>query len=296
LGRRRGQQRFGRVIYAPGEFDEAVPNERRLPNEQNRAWFLRTEGVAGIKMELPVQMRLRQAVVSTLKPSLFRDELRPTKVCFGVGRGLVFMLNRRHALQRWLGIEETESQRIFRRFVARGNVVFDVGAYDGDTALQLAKLAVPGRVVAFEPNPSMRRLLEENAALNPQLPPLQVVPSFAGAQDDGDRIVTLDSFVARGKAPPPNFVKIDVDGAELDVLSGMEQIMKTVRPVVLVEVHSADLEGSCDVFLSRCGYDVRIIKNVWWRVLYPEWRPIKLNRWLLAVPRSAPSRPSRPDR
>jgi len=90
--------------------------------------------------------------------------------------------------------------------------------------------------------------------------------------------------VARGMAPPPGFVKVDVDGAELDVLAGMQELLRVHRPVVFVEVHGADREGNCSAFLTSRGYEVRIVKNAWWRALYPEHRPIGHNRWLLAVP------------
>jgi Methyltransferase FkbM domain len=226
-----------------------------------------------------------------LKPLLFRDEVAPRRVRFGVGRGLVLLLNRRHELQKELGIWEIEAQPIYRRWITRGNTVYDIGASEGDSALLLARLAAPGTVVAFEPDPALRERLPQNAALNPGLPPLVVLPWFVGAQDDGGRTVTLDSVVARGAAPLPQFIKIDVDGAELDVLSGAQQLLGAHGPVVFVEVHGMDRERDCLAFLTSHGYEVRIVKNAWWRALYPEHRPIGHNRWLLAVPRSAGGAP-----
>ncbi len=117
------------------------------------------------------------------------------------------------------------------------------------------------------------------------MPAIHVVSAFAGVRDDGDRWVTLDAVVARGVTPPPRFVKIDVDGGELDVLAGMRQLLATHRPVVFVEVHGVHRERDCAAFLRACGYHVRIVKNAWWRALYPEHRmPVGHNRWLLAVP------------
>jgi predicted RNA methylase len=219
-----------------------------------------------------------------IKPLLFRDERVPRRIRFGVGRGIVCLLNRRHELQKELGLWEVEAQRVYTRFVKRGTTVFDVGAADGDSALLLGNLAAPGSVVAFEPDPDLRSLMAQNAALNPSLPPLRVVPSFVGAVDEDDRTVMLDTLVASGSVPPPQFVKIDVDGMEGDVLHGMRQVLTTARPVVFVEVHGADRERNCHAVLSAHGYDVRIIKKAWWRVLYPEHRPIGHNRWLLALP------------
>lgn len=235
---------------------------------------------------MKVLFRLEALLKRLLKPLLFRDEVAPRSVRFGIGRGLVLLLNRRHELQKELGLWEIETQPIYRRWVNPGSTVFDVGAAEGDSALLLARLAAPAPVVAFEPDPALRARLPQNAALNPGLPRPLVLPWFAGARDVGERTVTLDAVVSRGAAPPPQFVKIDVDGAELDVLTGMRKLLAVQRPVVFVEVHGMDREQECAAFLSAQGYDVRIVKNAWWRALYPEHRPVGHNRWLLAVPDS----------
>ena len=219
-----------------------------------------------------------------LKPLFFRDEVAPRRVCFGAGRGLTLLLNRRHELQKELGLWEVEAQPHYKRWIAPGSTVFDVGASDGDSALLLARLAAPGTVVAFEPDPTMRARLPHNAALNPELPPLVILPWVVGARD-GDGCVSLDAVVARRDAPPPTFVKIDVDGAELDVLAGARRLLATYRPVMFVEVHGLDRERDCEAWLTSCNYVVQVVKNAWWRTLYPEHRPIGHNRWLLAVPR-----------
>ncbi len=223
------------------------------------------------------------AAKRVLKPLVFRDEVAPRKVRFGVGRGLVLLLNRRHELQKEFGIWEIEAQRIYRRWVTAGTTVYDVGAADGDSTMLLARLATPAPVIAFEPDPALRGRLAQNAALNPWLPAPRVVAAFVGAREDGAQ-TTLDATVARHAGPPPQFVKIDVDGAEVDVLSGMEDIIRTWRPVIFVEIHGRDRERACQGFLEARGYEARVIKNAWWRTLYPEHRPIELNRWLLACP------------
>ncbi len=231
---------------------------------------------------LPVQEALKRV----LKPLLFRDAAVPRRIKFGIGRGLVLLLNRRHELQKELGLWEIEAQPIYARWVTPGSTVFDVGASDGDSALLLARLAAPGPLVAFEPDPALRARFARNAALNPGLPAIHVIPAFAGAHDDGDRVVTLDSVVARGVASTPHFVKIDVDGAELDVLAGMQTLLAVHRPVVFVEVHGEDRERECQAFLAARGYAVRVVANAWWRTCYPEHRTgvVEHNRWLLAVP------------
>jgi SAM-dependent methyltransferase len=227
------------------------------------------------------QAWLKEAV----KPLLFRDETVVRTVRFGAGRGLSMRLNRRHELQKELGLWEFEAQGIYRRWVSSGCTVYDVGAGDGDSALLLARLAAPGKVVAFEPVSELRDRLAANAALNPDVPVPVVVPAFVGDRV-ADGHTTLDAVAAGRSVPPPDFVKIDVDGAELAVLEGMWTLLSTVRPVVFLEVHGMDRERACHQFLEARGYAVRVIRNAWWRTFYPEHRlPAGHNRWLLACPK-----------
>lgn len=245
---------------------------------------------------MPPRILAVQAVIKRiLKPLLFRDVRKPIRVKGGPARGLVLQLNRRHELQKELGLWEREAHPIYRRYVKPGCTVFDVGAADGDSALMLGKLAFPGTVVALEPDADLRRRLAQNAALNPDLPSIRIVPVAAGASD-GDQIVTLDTLVTGGVAPAPAFVKIDVDGAEVDVLEGMARLLETVRPVVFVEVHGTGLEQQCLLFLASRGYAARVIKNAWWRAFYPEHRSgcTTHNRWVLGVPRAAARVPADP--
>ena len=53
----------------------------------------------------------------------------------------------------------------------------------------------------------------------------------------------------------PRLLKIDVEGAELDVLQGARDVLKGAKPLVLVEVHSDELEKECAQFLEGLGYD-----------------------------------------
>jgi hypothetical protein len=65
--------------------------------------------------------------------------------------------------------------------------------------------------------------------------------------------VGLDNFV-KGKSVRPDFVKIDVEGAELDVLDGMQDTLNQIRPALLIEV----THRHADVLrvLNRAQYSV----------------------------------------
>jgi precorrin-6B methylase 2 len=208
----------------------------------------------------PRMMRVQHRLKSALKPLLFRDATSPRSVKTGPGRGVIALLNRRHDLQREFGLYERELHAVYRRVIRPGNVVYDIGAADGLDALTYAALGA--RVIAFEPDPDAVAKLERNLLLNP-----------------GADVTVVPKAYAPGLAPPADVVKIDVDGAEVEVLEALPG-----TPVaIVVETHSEDLEASCRTILVEKGYDVRTVPNAWWRRLYPEWRPTEFNRWLVAV-------------
>jgi precorrin-6B methylase 2 len=223
---------------------------------------------------MQMQARAKQAV----KPLLFADEERMRTVRFGPGRGVRAYLNRRHDLQREFGLYESELSRAYRRLIAADGIAYDIGANDGYTTLIYARLAVCGHVYAFEPEPRGIAAIERNLAANPALAPrVTVVPAAAGGSGSG---TSIDAFARRAR--PPDFVKIDVDGAELEVLEGMVETLRMCAPALIVEVHSRELERRCIAFLEGAHYGVRVRRNARWRFVYPEMRPIEHNRWLVA--------------
>jgi hypothetical protein len=82
--------------------------------------------------------------------------------------------------------------------------------------------------------------------------------------------------------PEPVPLKIDVDGAELDVLRAIRGFLSSRRVFLLLETHSEELDAECGSFLEELGYDVAVVPQAWWRRFIPEQRPIGFNRWLWA--------------
>jgi precorrin-6B methylase 2 len=216
-------------------------------------------------------MLAQHRVKLLVKPLLVRDETKARTIRSGPGRGTVALLNRRHDLQRELGLYETELNSIYRACISPDSVVYDIGAGDGVTTLLYASLASAGRVYAFEPEPSAVRRLQANLALNPSLSRHVDVIAAPFASD----VITRD-------LEPPDFMKIDADGGELAVLGAAVPLVRDFPPLV-VETHSHELEESCIEFLRELGYAVEIVPNSRWRSLWPEWRPLEHNRWLLAT-------------
>ena len=70
-------------------------------------------------------------------------------------------------------------------------------------------------------------------------------------------VLSLDGFLDRSSLRP-NLVKIDVEGAELEVLRGARKMLLEARPVVLVEIHDrgAGHHVAVKQVLDECGYAV----------------------------------------
>lgn len=163
--------------------------------------------------------------------------------------------------------------------VGSGDVCYDVGANLGFFSVLLARLAGPtGAVYAFEPVPQNVALIERNARLN-QMETIKVrniavsnrdgsselllarhvggaVLAEAGTPPDLSgritvRTATLDKLVENGDVPPPTFVKIDVEGAELAVLRGMQRVLREAGPTVVLELDDAT-EAACEQKVRDC--------------------------------------------
>lgn len=182
----------------------------------------------------------------------------------------------------WAGTYERETQAVFASELRRGDVVFDLGANVGFLTLLAARLVGPtGKVYAFEPLPRnlryLERHLEINSVANVTVIPAAVAatsgtvrfrevasPSMGAIAQDGAievRTVALDELMARGEAAPPRFMKIDIEGGEKDALDSASQMLKNVRPTILLSAHGYALRDSCSNLLRDAGYELRTIRE-----------------------------------
>jgi FkbM family methyltransferase len=180
--------------------------------------------------------------------------------------------------------------RIFNTADASTSVAIDVGANIGNHSLFLADLFA--RVIAFEPNPLARSLLEINIELNGienvEVRPvglsdqngtatLEFDPRNLGAASSTElrgtaaiaRRTTIDLVIgdeAIESSEAVAFIKVDVEGAEEAVLKGLERTMRTHAPIVMIEQWPEVIDeqtGSSPSFalLQRLGYKAWEIKR-----------------------------------
>jgi hypothetical protein len=198
----------------------------------------------------------------------------PRRIPAGIGRGLRLEIDFASQTKLWLGLYEIELNRHLRALCRRGGGAFDVGSREGYDALVLARLA--GRVVGFDCDPSAVASFRRNAALNPGLA-VDVRADAVGTGADGT--VALDDVAFGGDAFVPAFVKVDVEGAEADVLRGARRLLRERAPHLVVETHAHDVERECLTILARHGYATAIVEPRRW---LPDLRPTEHNRWIVA--------------
>lgn len=180
----------------------------------------------------------------------------------------------------FLGLYELELNRHLRHLCPAGTRSFDIGAQFGYDALILAKLGGE-RVASFEADPAYLEAMTANFALNPDLGPLITpIVAFVGTGSDGT--LSLDDYAGSIEGFVPDFLKIDVDTAEADVLEGARGLLADRRPDLLVEVHSEELERHCGGLLVDHGYRPTVVNQ---RQVLRDYRPIAHNRWLVAAGR-----------
>jgi FkbM family methyltransferase len=174
------------------------------------------------------------------------------------------------------GFENAEREFV-QSFLRSGDIFFDVGANAGlYTVLGAISVGNRGRVHAFEPDPRGCNLLRKNIELNKLcnviLKPVAVSNrdgrvKFASCTDSAYSSmrenkyhqtrgslewievdsITLDAYVEQQHLERVDFVKIDVEGAELHALQGAEMLLnERPAPVLMIEF--------CDVTTAGFGY------------------------------------------
>lgn len=180
----------------------------------------------------------------------------------------------------WLGGYERRMRRAFEQRVAPGSVVFDLGAHAGFYTLLASVLVGPrGKVFAFEPLPDnllfLRRHLELNGVDNVTVLQRAVsdgsgtAPFRRAASRSMGRIeehgslrvqtVSLDELVAGGEVPPPDFIKIDIEGAEAVALAGARATLQRSHPTIFLATHGAERQRACRRLLEGIGYGIEPI-------------------------------------
>jgi FkbM family methyltransferase len=235
---------------------------------------------------------LKQRCVAWVSQHLFDH------VTYTARRGLNKGMKRRGGLG-WLPefldrTTETAEHRFLTGLDLKDRVVYDVGAFHGMMALFFAREA--SQVVCYEPDAANRKRLQENLSLN-RIDNVQVRPLGVGAEKSTATLVTtaaapggatidpeiaesllksgggvssttieittLDQDIVEAGLPAPEFVKIDIEGAELAALQGMTATLTAHSPALFMEIHGETMnqkrKNVSDIVAHLAGLSYQIL-------------------------------------
>lgn len=252
------------------------PNEPDIDGRSDRTLFLLAATLFSPRVRARADAAFRRGQV---------------RVLHGPGAGLRFPARaipptHAHAGLIVRGLLDVPVQEALRRTVPMGGTVYDLGAMIGFfTVLAASLVGRSGRVLAFEPMATAAELTRLACVRNEVQGRVEVRCEAVGAEtgtanlhevDAGGiwshlatryahpqtrvtvrvPVRALDDLIAGG-APPPDVMKIDVEGAELDVLRGCSRLLAKHRPIIVCELHGTNA-GVADL-LEDAGYRLKCL-------------------------------------
>jgi FkbM family methyltransferase len=214
-----------------------------------------------------------------------------TRLCNRYGINYKLNLN---DYQSWVLYFYSDSDSSFGclKYIRQGDLVIDVGGNIGQTALMMAKaVGAKGKVISFEPFAETHDRFQKNLSINPNISNVRLEKLALGEKaaelemyveneknSGGNRIkpqgektssdiqkvttVTLDEYYSKVGAGKISLIKIDVEGFEMKVLRGAQELIKKSKPDLFVEVNDANLRLQGDSleimfnFLKENGYRI----------------------------------------
>lgn len=190
----------------------------------------------------------------------------------------------------WRDPDAVEESIGFMKAATGKKVLWDIGALHGFFSLAFTLVDEGRRALAFEPNPDSRARLKDLLLCNPRAKvdifdfaiglPAEVVTFQKGfhfiaaagleAQPAGELIQleteSIDHLIERN-FDPPDIIKIDVEGHELEVLQGASTLLRLNKPLLSLEVHPGQLlhRGVSPIviakYLEDAGYVFRNMQH-----------------------------------
>ena len=258
------------------------------------------------------QARSNTTPAATSPPASRQAPPQPAVIRQGIGAGLKFEADNTNSSY-VDGTYESPIQKALVDYLKPGAIFYDIGASLGFFTLIAARLVESsGQVYAFEPVPENAARIRRNAMLNDFAHVTVLEKAVAEAEGRGElllahhaggatlaaagtppdlkghlevNLVSIDYLIASEQLRPPTLVKIDVEGAEIDVLRGMKQTLTAYKPILIYEIDDGDRTAFqrkselVETFIRNCGYQILPLEKAYttlsWHVGHGLALPIK---------------------
>lgn len=215
---------------------------------------------------------MKETIADALHP-LFRNFVYTAR------HGLAKGLKRKGGLGFIPFVRPTLEERFLLHLDLAGQTIYDIGGFQGIFTLFFARACGnTGKVFTFEPNPKsyenileiiklnnfgnieVRKIALGSHATTGTLAVQHSDMGTASLQEDIKETIlrkkgtatiqvevdSLDHQIASHSLPGPSFVKIDVEGLEMDVLLGMTDTLTRFKPKLFIEIHGVDILRKID--------------------------------------------------
>lgn len=210
--------------------------------------------------------------------SLFKN------VTFTMRTGLAKGMKRRYGLGFKPKLSLTKEERFLSGLDFSGKTVYDIGGYIGILSMFFSrKTGKEGKVITFEPNPYNYEELNKNLELNNcdnvttiqlgvgdvneflEMVTNPIYPTRGTMKNNRKeslhhhmgseilivKVVRLDKIITEKDLPQPDFVKIDTEGFENEVLHGMTETIKKHKPTLYIEMHNKSVKEVIEFLVSN---------------------------------------------
>lgn len=169
-------------------------------------------------------------------------------------------------------------QHVLRKDI---QVIYDLGANIGLAAVWFKSLFPKAQIFGYEPVPDNYHIALKNYGnisgkvfpiaigkergkakmlLHPRNKGAHRLTAYKSSDFEVDseievQVETLTYFIDKGEIPPPDFLKIDAEGSEVDILEGLGSYLNNVRAVV-IEPDAGKNEKQCEDILVKYGFEV----------------------------------------
>ncbi len=215
-----------------------------------------------------VNGKLPNSIIAKLVPNNYQYPKNSVRIFEYYGVMLKLDISDYLAHYLYFGFKDSSHIKLYT-LVKKDNLVFDIGTNFGTTLLQFAKIiGKNGIAYGFEPDPTNFSICQNNIKLN-KFSNIRVENLGVGSKDDTlllvvdsehnrgmnkislenngkesffVKIICIDDWVDSKNITQIDLIKIDVEGFEMEVLKGAEKTLKTIKPILFIELDDNNLK------------------------------------------------------